>query len=128
MTCIDLRGIPVSRYFRTGVYTDLTVEWPYVNPDGDTVVSWRYMFRDYGMDHEISKLFLVRQEASGAYLVKDVSEVNPEDSTVVDTLLDLTGGWKRAESYIECCDEIFDHYWSYNAQIDSYFLDQFKDS
>jgi hypothetical protein len=122
MACIDLRGIPVSRYFRTGVYTDLSVDRPYVNPDGDTVVSWRYMFRDYGMDHEISKTFLVRPADSEAYLVKDVSEASPDESNVVDALLRYAGGWRRAKGRKECCDAIFDHYWSYNAQIDSYFL------
>lgn len=122
MACIDLRGVPVSRYFRTGVYTNLSVDRPYVNPSGDTVVSWRYMFRDYGMDHEIAKTFFVRQENSGAYLVKDVSEEETDESNVVEALLSFASGWKWVENHKKCCDAIFDHFWSYSAKLDSYFL------
>jgi hypothetical protein len=38
-----------------------------VNQDGDTVVSWTYIYRDLGMDTEISRRFLVRPAQRQGY-------------------------------------------------------------
>jgi hypothetical protein len=117
MACIDFRGVPVSRYFRTGLYTHLSVEPPHVAESGDTVVHWSYLFRDYGMDHEIEKTFLIRlNQDQRTYLYKDISGYCSDHSNVVDALQWFQGEWKRAESYRECCDAVFDHFWSYNVE------------
>ena len=112
MACIDLRGVDPAKYFRTGLYTDLCVERPRLEDDGNTLVKWRYVFRDYGMDHEISKQFLLRHAVpDGSYLIKDISSPADEHAP-----------WAHAANYQECCDKIFDHYHSYLEELKQQFV------
>lgn len=60
MACLDLSDFRPADYFRAGLYTHFYMDPLTVNQDGDTVVSWTYIYRDFGMDTEISRRFLVR--------------------------------------------------------------------
>jgi hypothetical protein len=57
--CVNKSEIDFSKYFRTGLYTHLALS---VTPtqDGETSVEYNYTYRDFGMDHALSKRFLVK--------------------------------------------------------------------
>ena len=86
MACLDLSDFRPADYFRTGPYTHFHMDPLAVNQDGDTVVSWTYIYRDLGMDTEISKRFLVRPaQRQGYFWVRPcpepVSNDGPRDVT-----------------------------------------------
>lgn len=106
--CVELVG-PYSpeniypRYFRVGAYTRLCIDVPFpVTAEGDTVISWQYDYRDFGMDWQVSRTFLVRRAEDGAFLVRDEREER----------------WQPAESQALAMDIVFDHY-RYECEINT---------
>ena len=85
MACLDLSDFRPADYFRTGPYTHFHMDPLAVNQNGDTVVSWTYIYRDLGMDTEISKRFLVRPaQRQGYFWVRPCPEPNSNDGEPQD--------------------------------------------
>jgi hypothetical protein len=112
MACLDLSDFRPADYFRTGPYTHFHMDPLAVNQDGDTVVSWTYIYRDLGMDTEISKRFLVRPaQRQGYFWVRTCPEPVPNncDPQDVTRALEWFGGqWRKKKKIQKILKIIFD--------------------
>jgi len=98
MACLDLSDFRPADYFRTGPYTHFHMDPLAVNQDGDTVVSWTYIYRDLGMDTEISRRFLVRPaQRQGYFWVRPCPSQSTDDDpkNVTQSLGWFGGRWKK---------------------------------
>ncbi len=57
--CLNSAHVNFAKYFRTGLYTNLALSIT-LTQYGETSVAYTYTYRDLGMDHELSKQFLVK--------------------------------------------------------------------
>lgn len=101
MQALDLAHIDFAEYFRTGPYTHLALS---VTPtqDGETSVAYTYTYRDFGMDHTLSKRFRVKP-ARG------------RESFWVHSLDD--DRHHRVRSLAALHDVLFDHYRAHAEQL-----------
>ena len=77
-----------------------------VDSDGNTRVKWSYVFRDFGMDHEISRDFKVRCIGQDRYLLSDSASDN----------------WWLVNGVNSLHDVLFDHYEGFRENLyDSMF-------
>lgn len=116
MTCVDLSNFDPYPYFPTGLYTHLYIDDPYVNADGDTVVSWEYTFRDFGMDHTLSKSFLVRSAAQNSFLIKKWEPSTLYSDVTMGTHF-ASNHWSPIQTYQELLDALFGHYERFRADV-----------
>lgn len=112
MVCISLVDFDAEKYFRSGLYTDLFITPPWVNEDGDTVIEWTYLFRDFGVDHELSRCYLVRRADAGIFLVRECCAAEQERDLVdvVDAVNMFERTWKCVETEAQVMEAVFDHY------------------
>lgn len=99
--CVNKSEINFSKYFRTGLYTNLALSIT-LTQHGETSVAYTYTYRDFGMDHELSKRFLVKP-ARG------------RENFWIHSLDDDTH--RRVRSKSELHDALFDHYRAHLEQL-----------
>lgn len=118
-TCIDLHAFDPSKYFRTGLYTHLCITPPWANEECDTVIEWTYIFRDFGVDHEISRCYLVRRADAGGFLVRErcAAEQEKDLVDVVDAVDMFKRTWRCVETEAQVMDAVFDHYHGFHREL-----------
>lgn len=58
-----------ERYFRRGIYSMLRIVRVHAKPDGSMSFTWRYQWRDMGMETVVSKRVRIEPREGGWYLV-----------------------------------------------------------